>query len=484
MNPRQLLSLGLLGGVLGASLLASQPARAQSELTCSAEGNAASVEPDMILNCLRAGREVNLDGVAVTGDLDLTDLFVNGQSPIISNALVIRNSRFTGSLTAFDGDAGTALVFQEQVDLRGSRFTGVVDFTGATFESFAHFENIRFESPANFTQAALRNGASFRGVTFEDSVSFMLARNYGGLDFTEAQFFGPANFPFMQSFQKPDALVQSDVSFSGAQFAGAVYFMNARFENQVHFDQAVFRPRVPGERANFSGLTFTTLNLTSANFERGQLDLNGTRYEKLIMPNFQPAILSPDSTEEALTALKDNFRKQGRLDIANEIAYWQYGIHRREELWLVQMLETTFLDWTFGYGLKPLHAVRTSIFLILFFAVFYYPEGVLRRAAFAPSKPKERKLTIRLAELPIAHDEDSAENHPSLPLPPQVARAWRAVMFSFSVFTKLSSGSDVAVRARSLVIAEWIIGLMMMAGFLFSLANTNPLLRSVLDLLK
>jgi hypothetical protein len=155
---------------------------------------------------------------------------------------------------------------------------------------------------------------------------------------------------------------------------------------------------------------------------------------------------------------------------------------------VVQILETIFLDWTFGYGLRPLNSVILSVLLILFFAIFYYPEGTLRPTTFVPSKPREWKFTIRLTEIPIAHDETSASTPAKKDrrrqLPPKFIQAWQAIAFSTGVFTKLSSGKYVAVRAGSLVIAEWIIGLMVMAGFLFSLTNTNPLLRSILDLFK
>jgi uncharacterized protein YjbI with pentapeptide repeats len=486
MSLRRWLSLCLICGLWSAGLLAPQPARAQSGVFCSPEGNVASVKAEVILDCLRAGMPVNFDEVTVTGDLDLTDLGMDGQSPFIASALVISNAHFTGSVTAYDGDMDTTLIFREQVDLRGSRFGGVVDFTGAVFSEFARFDKTTFESEAIFNQAVFHKGASFNRAVFQDTATFMMTENQRGFEFMDAHFSGVANFYRFHSTQDPHQ--PADVLFSGVQFTGEVLFMEAAFDNQVHFNDVIFRRGAERDAVNLGNAVFTTLNLSGADLESEQLDLNGTRYETLIMPNFQPATLPSDTEEETLTKLKDNFRKQGRLDIVNEIAYWKYGIERQKKTGLTPILETVFLDWTFGYGLKPLNAVWTSVILILFFAIFYYPEGVLRRAAFAPSKPKERKFTIRLAELPIAHDdepdESSGKGQRNLALPPQAARAWRAIVFSFGVFTKLSSGSDVAVRVRLLVIAEWIIGLMVMAGFLFSLANANPLLRSVFDFLK
>lgn len=485
---RLIQKLLLICGLVGFAIGMPQPARAQSD-ACISDSTETSVKPDVILDCLRAGQPVNLDGITVEGDLELTSLNENSEQSIaISSPLIISNSHFTGSLISYNADTETVVLFQEPVDLRGSQFDGSVDFTGATFEDFAHFENIHFEAGANFTQATFQNGSSFHKTIFNDSSSFMLASISGVLDFSEAQFFTLANFSWLRSTQSTDLLLQTDIVYAGARFNGGVYFIGAVFENPVLFNDAVFRRNTPDDAVLFTDATFTTLDLTSATFNSAQLELSGLHYEELIMPNFHPSILATQNSVEGLSTLKENFRKQGNLEIANEITYWQNSLERKGKHIATQILETIFLDWTFGYGLKPIHALMTSVILILFFAIFYYPDGTLRPATFAPSKPRERKFTIRLSEIPIAHDEETAETSEkgqrNRPLSPQILQAWQALAFSFGVFTKLSSGKYVATRAGSLVIAEWIIGLMMMAGFLFSLANTNPLLRSVLDLLK
>jgi uncharacterized protein YjbI with pentapeptide repeats len=482
-------NLWLVCALAGLAIITHQPARAQSDGACVGDANNLGIKPEVILDCLRAGQSVTLDGVTVEGDLDLTSLRTDSQQGIlVPRTLAITNSHFSGSLISFNGDQESVLIFQEQVDLRGSQFTGSVDFTGATFEEFAHFENTHFKSGANFTQATFQNGAFFHSSIFDHSTSFMLASISGGIDFSGAQFFELANFSMLRSIQSPEPLLRADISFSGAHFSGAVYFMDAVIENPVLFNDAVFRRISPEDAVQFTNATFTTLNLTNANFESGQLDLSDQQYEVFMMPNFHPSILTSQNSIEGLSGLKNNFLEQGSLDIANDISYWQNVVQRREKPITVQIVETIFLDWTFGYGFKPLHSVRMSVLLILFFAIFYYPAGTLRATTFAPSKPREWKFTIRLAEIPIAPDEEAVDiqekNHRSRPLPPQFLQAWQAITFSLGVFTKLGSGKYVAVRASYLVIAEWIIGLMMMAGFLFSLANTNPLLRSVLDLFK
>lgn len=485
---QRLKNILFVGALAGIALLVPLPARAQSNLTCSTNPGTHRIKPEAILDCLRAGQPVNFDGITIEGDLDLTFLRTDQQSEIIvPGALVISHSHFNGSLIAYNGNDESVLTFESPVDLRGSQFTGSVDFTGATFEEFAHFEDTHFWSGANFTDATFRNGAFFRNAIFDHSTSFVYAKISNGIDFSDAQFFEMANFSMLRSTQSTDPLLQADVSFSRARFTGQVYFIEAVFENTVLFNDAVFRRNSSEDAVQFTNAAFTILDLTNANFERGQWDLSGQQFEVLIMPNFNPSTLIPQNSVESLSELKINFLEQGEVATANDISYWQSGIRRRDKHIAVQILETIFLDWTFGYGFRPLHSVIMSLILILFFAIFYYPAGTLRPTEFAPSKPRERKFTIRLTEIPIAPDDASntqEKNHRNRPLPPQFIQALEAIAFSLGVFTKLSSGKYVAVRLGSLVVAEWIIGLMVMAGFLFSLANTNPLLRSILDLLK
>jgi uncharacterized protein YjbI with pentapeptide repeats len=484
--PKNLLFFCALVGLV---LLPVQPAFAQSSPTCITDSSTLSVRSEFILDCIRAGHPINFDGITINGDLDLTSLYTGSeQEIIIPSEFVISNSHFTGSLISYNGNDESVLIFQAPVDLRGSEFVGNVDFTGTTFEEFAHFENTRFHSEANFTDAKFRNGAFFYNSLFNRSTSFMNANISGGIDFSEAQFFEQANFSMLHSIQNPDPLLHADISFSGAHFTGNVYFMEAVFENQVLFNDAVFHRISPEDAILFTNSTFSTLDLSNASFENAQLDLSGQLYQDFIMPNFHPSILATQNSMEGLSALKDNFYRQGNINIVNEISYWQNGVQRREKPFLVQILETVFLDWTFGYGLKPFHSLIASGILILFFAIFYYPPGILRPTIFAPSKPRERKFTIRLTEIPIAPDEeiitDNEKKHRGRSLPPQFTQAWQAIVFSLGVFTKLSSGKFVAVRLGFLVVAEWIIGLIVIAGMLFSLANTNPLLRSILDLLR
>jgi len=471
----------LICGVLVFSLAAPMPVRAQAENPC-ASLNAPKVNASDILACLRLGQSIEIENAKIVGDLDLTTLSEKSNNSVIVPARIwISDSQFTGSVIAMDGDRKVNVIFKDWVKFSGSHFDQDVDFSNAHFEEFVEFGSAEFAGSANFVQVSFMQGVDFTSATFNEHASFFDAIFSGGPDFSEAQFHAGVDFT------KSHFTEGADIWFIETHFWGNSYFDEAEFGAPVTFYKAEFKRKTDQDIVSFSNSKFTLIDLTDALFESGQLELRNSEY-KLTMPNFDPAVLAPDNDQGVYTLLENNFVEQKQIGIANEIKYWAQSRAHEDLPPFVRPFDTILLDWTFGYGSKPLRAIAASIILILFFAIFYYPTDVLRPVVFAPSRPREQRFTIRLTELPITYDEENVEtqgqNQTARQLPPQLLRAVRAIAFSFGVFTKLSSGKYVAIRGRFVVMTEWIIGWMMIAGFLFSLANTNPLLRSMLDFFK
>ena len=51
--------------------------------------------------------------------------------------------------------------------------------------------------------------------------------------------------------------------------------------------------------------------------------------------------------------------------------------------------------------------------------------------------------------------------------------------FSFTVFSKFGFGNIVSTNYSMIVIAQWVLGLLILAGFLYSLSNTSPILQAL-----
>src|SRR5438445_6703991 len=176
-------------------VLSAQPASAR-----------ASIASESIVNQLKSGQTVDLDGVDVTGGLDLRPLVE------VNRLLRCRNCHLQGALLAED------VVFDKALDLSGSQVDGPVEIVGATFESAVTFNRVRKVS-SRFAQAT-----SFGGATFADTASF-----------------------------------------SGAVFAGEADFSSAKFRADARFDNADFRGRAAFEATVFGGpATFTSFEEPSA----------------------------------------------------------------------------------------------------------------------------------------------------------------------------------------------------------------------------
>ena len=510
MGKMRTLRISLLIGSLVCFISSlAAPVFAQTETDCtirSAAQQQLPINAAVIWDCLHAGQPVDVEGVEIEGDLDLTSLWEKDSPGIvpITVPLKITGSHFTGSLIGIDWDREVTVSFEEAVDLRSTHFDGRVDLSSAQFKRAANFLETRFGDMADFTQVTFSLGASFNRAQFGGEAVFFLAQFSGGSDFMEAHFAQSAYFQqaqfvgdsdaffFKTRFGGPawftDARFAAPAVFLQAEFTGTVQFDGALFQDKASFRQATFRRKNPDDTVSFSRASLATLDLNNAQFEGGQLDLSNTVYQSLLALNFNPAVLAApedlDVRQTILRNLEANFRSLGLVETANEIVYWRSHAERAAKPLLAQVLELIFLDWPFGYGVRPLHTIALSIVMILMFAIFYYPAGAIRSAPIAPPKPRERKLALRLSEIPVARDDEIPDlvkpNRPPRRTFPRLTRAWQAVAFSFSVFTKIGWGERVAVRAAAVVVIEWVLGLVMIAGLFFSLANTIPLLNALL----
>lgn len=484
------------------------PALAQdNQAPCAAPPETAlSVTATDILARLSAGQAIDLEDTKVEGDLNLTLLWKDGAPLTISITVPLKmaGAHLTGSFIAADPDREITVSFEEPVDFRSAHFDGRLDLSSAQFKQAANFLQTCFGSLADFTQTTFHAGASFDRAEFAGEAFFWDAQFGGGADFLETHFAQLANFQRARFDQTVTALFlkarfdgptwfnetrfPASVIFHQVYFTGTVYFDGLISQETASFREAVFRRAVPKDIVSFRSASLAVLDLNGAQFADQELDLSGADYQTLLALNFNPAVLAkpsePDVHLAILRQLESNFRAQNQLDTTNEIIYWRSRAERETKTWPAQVFETVFLDWPFGYGVRPLHAIGLSIIMILLFAVFYFPADTIRTAPVSPPKPRERKLALRLSEIPIAREDEFPERVRPQRSPrrsyPRLARAWQAIAFSWSVFTKIGWGERVAVRRTTIVVIEWVLGLIMIAGLFFSLANTIPLLNALL----
>lgn len=255
--------------------------------SCSdSDREALAIPAEDILEVLRSGRGIDLEGVVITGDLMLDRLSPEPvsvdrlSSPRAQQALVqegleavrvvhgpfiIKQSRMQGVLATNIHKRGY-LIIKGPVELTGTRFDRSFDlsrvifldrvdfsdsvvanegffihslFDGpATFERMAfglhsRFHRAEFSQSVVFTRAGFNGMAEFLQVTFHQDAGFSRTRFVEGTGFSGSQFLGTSDFS--------EAVFDREVYFRFANFQGDAFFRRAKFHDVADFTEAQFQ---------------------------------------------------------------------------------------------------------------------------------------------------------------------------------------------------------------------------------------------------
>jgi hypothetical protein len=252
-----------------------------------AQREARVIRAEEVLEALKKGRDVDLSGVIVTGDLYLDalpmrtlDKLLPSLSPedrqtverlgtsalrYVLGTVSIRDSEVRGKILNRTKDeilaiAGPVILsgtrFQEVVDFSRTLFLGIVDCSSTSFAKESYFVHARFQQPALFTKTLFGPHTRFHRSVFEDTANFYHARFRGLAELLEVSFEQGASFSGAQ--------FSSGTGFSGsrfggiadfveAQFFGDVYFLFARFDREARFRDATFRMAADFSDGRFAG---------------------------------------------------------------------------------------------------------------------------------------------------------------------------------------------------------------------------------------
>lgn len=237
------------------------------------ERDAKAVAARDILTAVQAGRDIDLDGVAVIGDLFLDTLplipveRLNGPSEgllheirdhgirtvrVIRGALTLTHARVHGmigtrlheGLLVVRGPVNfTGTSFEQTLDWSHTAFAGPVDLSDAVllrevfclrclFDQSARFDRTAFGAHSRFHQARFRNRASFERAGFSGLTEFL-------------------EVTFEQETNLSRTYFKQGAGFSGSRFGGTLDFSEALFEQQAFFTFAIFERDAYFRRATF-----------------------------------------------------------------------------------------------------------------------------------------------------------------------------------------------------------------------------------------
>lgn len=423
-------------------------------------------------------------------------------------------------ITFFDKSKFRYIDDDENKSWRGAnflftKFNGLFTyFSEAQFNSTARFIGTNFHGPTYFFRSTFENQAWFAGgCRFDDDVSFK-----------GAKFLKKGS----STREKQGNAPRAPVLFSGVVFSGNAIFSDVQF-NQVSFCEigtggdlgmdTIFR-----KKADFRGAKFETLELqrvifesnvdfsnadfgervdfTNVDIERASILLE---WEQLLNDSKKPTKIewkdafkngeyqkgdkqSGDAFVNFLSLLERKFQERGQLKDAAEVHFLVEDTKRKRRLEsedfkdkIYYGLDTFFLKWIYGYGVKYRRHVLASLISIFGFAFVYMPRNVLRY-----DQTRDRKTHWPFTSIPIDgfyEKKVPADSTSKITqLKSSIYRFWQGFRFSFYVFTKIGYGG-VYVRGRYYRLAvkiEWVLGFVLGALLLINLANRwEPLYRLV-----
>ncbi len=475
----------------------------------SLAGGQQSLPAQQILSQIAAGQPVHYDGMAITGDLDLSALpglqvpativLVNCTIPDASFAGVtfaqdalfwgssfgnasFKKASFLGradfSNASFHQASFTGCTFSQSALFDGAlfensvsfidssfgldaffnnaRFLGGADFNYSDFDSYSYFAEAEFSGDAFFSDVDLSAASDFSLATFSGQANFIRSRlnepYFGDAHFGGPAQFGLARFSGLSSFG--GAVFADEAGFGLARFSDAAYFSGTRFQDLALFGLARFEDIVTFQEARFQGdLNFKAATITSLLFEKAELP-EGSR----IILNDTEINLFRAHWEEikdhlawqpgAYLALVENYRRLGWSKDEDDCYYQYRRLDQAGKSWGWSKIIDILAWLSCGYGVRPAYAMVWSLLTIILFALVYWMGDGIRRS----SKP-----------LNWPADEDSV---------PERATLRNALFFSTMIFLSQGPIDFLPVgRHKYYVILEGIFGWLLLALFLVTLGR-------------
>ncbi|HEX2052249.1 MAG TPA: pentapeptide repeat-containing protein [Actinomycetota bacterium] len=352
---------------------------------------------------ISAGEPVNLFGVRVVGELDLTD-----RSAVDVPLRCIE--------CQLDSIIASDVVFGRIVDLSGSTINGTAQFSasvfrdralfdGSTFNEAVNFVSSRFASDVSFSESAFNSEALFARVQMDAGALFRGAEFRGGADFTNAQLQGRTTFakaifdePVQQGVDQGGLPRREGASFTGAVFVETAGFVRSKFLTMASFKEAelrsggnftfaVFHKGFSMEGVNAAGLLtfkgaqiyagrgrflhFTSSGTVSflgisdgARLSMSNLSATTLLIDPAAVTGAGAAAASKDSVE-ILKQVEVSARERKDLTRANDAHFELTRIENASRTGVGRVVDTLHRD-VFGYLVRPYRPLAFLGLLILF----------------------------------------------------------------------------------------------------------------------
>jgi uncharacterized protein YjbI with pentapeptide repeats len=254
------------------------------------EREARALDAAQLLQALREGKEVDLSGVVVRGDLSWDMLPTSPLPPKLEGMKGLQGSEvrvIPGSMAIVDSvmrgtikhrSAQGLLVVRGPVTFRGTRFEQLVDFSRTVFTQPVTLSGTQFLQESYFVQGRFLRGLFAEKTLFGPHTRFHRSVFQGPVTFLQSRFNGLGEF-LEVTFEKDVNLSQTyfklGTGFSGSHFQGLANFSDASFDSQAFFTFTLFDGAADFRRATFR----STADFSNAQF-KGRDDFSNVSFEK------------------------------------------------------------------------------------------------------------------------------------------------------------------------------------------------------------
>lgn len=268
----------------------------------------------------------------------------------------------------------TGYYFPGVADFENQKFESEAWFSGAEFQREAWFEGAEFQGEVWFVRTKFQELTSFRGAEFEDSAHFFRAKFEGWAWFDGAKF-------------------QPFASFETTEFGSTVSFQGANFKFARDEEVAYRKAKISWQREGDYALAgyYHLLEMRARRKAKWRLESAIFRKSFTFLRNNSPQILL--KILQPISILARQFPALKRSIFSRKIEIFREKIIKPNPAFWEKLenrlviagrgFERFFMDWTCGYGEKPLWVIRTAAILILVMAILYWLSGgiILRPGA-------------------------------------------------------------------------------------------------------
>jgi uncharacterized protein YjbI with pentapeptide repeats len=432
-----------------------------------------TIEGDLAAADVTFERVVDLDGLVVTGSLDLhgatadsslvlSRAVVHGPTDLshvaIGGQVVFDQAEFLGP-ARFDGfrTAGaTSFVdatFRERVTFTSCDVRGTTTFAGADLEGEAVFTRCEFARPVSFREATFHEEAAFRDALFASATDFTLSNFEAGAVVDRARFGGPASFRL-------------------ASIGSTLSLQHTRAEQDLDLQAVTGEGDLDLHSASVDGLLqLTDVVLTG----EGELDLERVAARGLLMDVESIDDVRGDTVRRVVLQRLEETAQQGNdLGVANEARYALLSRNAGDLRGAARILDQVFYRGAAGYLVRPSHPLMVLLVALLL-------AGLTRTTVDLGSQQRASRMLA--AERPDGERRQWRRD--------QLREAGPAFVRGFGETVRLAFRGRPGITvergsSRSQVAAAGVMGEFLLYKTLFvlmvlAIGNSSPTFREVLD---